>query len=309
MALLPLSQKFVATQYFPDQFNGQNSGRIVVINTDGSIAASYTYPNIPNPAGGYYRVNPREVVSDPTSSGNIDYFTVLFDVINQTNETADNFPLQEFAYNRTTNQITPVSLPFLSGQTTSSGQPYRFETATYDSLGNLWATQAVKGTLSGGPIVVYSKDAGVRKLQTTCKATAPWTGTGWNSNCAPDRTVAGTDAYGQTRSFIQDPTSKTVFAATLSGYLLRVKQTGSGTGLTLTNLSPINLGMDLLVNRNQKAIGVRKGVVDASKRTMYLPVIQTYSSTSCPTWPSTTPCTPQVLDQWLYRFDLNAIAL
>ncbi|MEK7571863.1 MAG: carbohydrate binding domain-containing protein [Patescibacteria group bacterium] len=307
MSLLPLSQKFVITQYFPDTAKGEYSGRIIVMNTDGSVAASYTYPNIPNSSGGYLTVNPREVVVDPTATGSLEYFTIISDVAD--NGVQHHFPLQEFAYNRSTNQITPISAPVFSGQKASNGQIYRFETAMYDSLGNLWATQALSGSLAGGPIVVYTKNSGVRKLETaTCTVTLPWTGIDWGKTCTPDRSVAGTGEYGQTRSFTQDPTTKTVFATTLSGYLLRVKQSGSGTGLTLTNLSPITIGMDQLVDRNQKAIGVRKGVVDVKNRALYIPVVQVYNQTDCPTWPGSTPCALQSFDQWLYRFNLDAIS-
>lgn len=305
MGVLPLSQKFVVSQYFPDTANGQQSGRVVVMNTDGSIAASYTYPNISNGAGGYYTVNPREVDVDPTSTGNLEYFSVIFDVAN--NGTQSIFPIQEFSYNRTTNVITPVSKPIISGQTNGTSQ-YRFETAKYDSLGNLWVTQAVPNSLAGGPIVVYSKVNGTRKLETSCAAAQPWTGAGWNTVCAPDLTASNTGSYGQTRSFVQDPQSKTMFAATLNGYLLRVKQTGSGSGLALTTLSPVNFNLDQLADRTTHYIGVRKGVVDVQNRALYVPVVQVANPTDCPTWPGTTPCAPKALDQWLYRFDLNSLA-
>ncbi|MBL7497927.1 hypothetical protein I6A84_13150 [Frankia sp. CNm7] len=306
MGVLPLSQKFIVTQYFPDTANGEHSGRLVVLGTDGTVAASYTYPNIPDGNGGYIQVSPREVVVDPTSSGSLEYFTVVFDT--STGGAQSSFPLQEFAYNRSTNQIIPVSRPVLSGQTNASGQPYRFETATYDAQGNLWATQAVTNSLAGGPIVVYVKNAGSRKLQNTCAAGANWNGAGWGTTCAPDRTAADTSNYGQTRSFTQDPVSRTMFAATLSGYLLRVKQTGSGSGLTLTTLPTVNLGLDQLIDRNTYPIGIRKGVVDAQNRALYVPVVQVQNPASCPTWPGSTPCAPQPLDQWLYRFDLSALS-
>lgn len=304
MGLLPRSQKFVITQYFnyPDQ--SEYSGRIIVMNNDGTVAASYTYPNIPDGKGGYLHINPREVVVDPTSSGSLEYFSVIFDVPGVA------FPLQEFAYNRSTNKIIPVSAPVLSGQKMANGAPYRFETALYDSLGNLWVTQADPNSLLGGPIVVYIKNAGYRKLEnnTTCKVASTWNGAGWGKACAPDRTVSGTGDYGQTRSFTQDPTSKTVFAATLNGNLLRVKQSGSGSSLTLKPLTPLNIGLDKLVDRNTHYIGVRKGVVDTKNKILWVPVVQVATPQDCPTWPGTTPCEPKLLDQWLYRFNLTTLA-
>ena len=305
MDVLPLAQKFVVSQYYPDTANGQQSGRIVVMNTDGSIAASYTYPNISNGAGGYYTVNPREVDVDPTSTGSLEYFSVIFDVAN--NGQPSIFPIQEFSYNRSTSQITPVSKPIISGQTNGTSQ-YRFETAKYDSLGNLWVTQAVPNSLQGGPIVVYSKINGARKLENTCAAAQPWTGAGWNTVCAPDLTAGNTGTYGQTRSFVQDPQTKTMFAATISGYLMRVKQSGSGSTLALTTLSPVNIGLDQLVDRGTHYVGVRKGVIDVQNRALYIPVTQVANPSTCPTWPGSTPCAPVSLDQWLYRFDLNSLA-
>ncbi|MEK7571074.1 MAG: hypothetical protein AAB553_02260 [Patescibacteria group bacterium] len=307
MDLLPLSQKFVVSQYYPDTYAGEQSGRIVVMNTDGSIAASYAYPNISNGNGGYLTVNPREVIADPTSSGDLEYFTVIFDVAD--GSVQKEFPLQEFAYNRATNQITPISLPVLSGQTSTSGQQYRFETARYDDQGNLWATQALTNSLAGGSIVVYAKSDGVRtKLETICTVSENWNGELWGSTCAPDQTAANTGDYGQTRSFVQDPQTKTMFAATLSGYLLRVTQTGSGAGLTLNTLPAVNIGLDQLVDRSTHYVGVRKGVVDSANRALYLPVIQVANPADCPTWPGSAPCNPESLDQWLYKFDLTTLA-
>jgi hypothetical protein len=306
MGVLPLSNKFVVTQYFPDPYNGQNSGRLVVMNTDGSIAASYTYPNIPDGKGGYLTVNPREVDVDPTSTGNLEYFSVIFDVTTDGQQSV--FPVQEFAFNRTTNQISVVSKPVVSGQTNSASKTLRYETAQYDSSGNLWLTQAVPNSLEGGQIVVYSKTNGVRKLESSCAAAQPWNGAGWVTTCAPDKVVAGTGTYGQTRSFVQDPTTKTMFAATLNGYLLRVKQTGTGGTLTLTTMAPINLGLDQLVDRTTHYVGFRKGVVDATNRALYVPVVQVANPADCPTWPGATPCAPKELDQWLYKFDLNTLA-
>ena len=307
LAVLPLSKRLLATQYVQDVYNlGQHSGRLIVMDPDGTVEASYTYPNIANPSGGFYSVNPREIDVDPTSSGSLEYFSVIFDIVDNGGQGVS--PIQEFVYNRTTNVISPVSLPILSGQLSTSGKPYRMDTAHYDAKGNLWVTQAVTGELTGGPVVVYGKSGGKRKLETTCAAPAGWSGGSWNSTCAPDRTAANTGAYGQSRSFTEDPTTHTMFAATLSGYLLRIKQTGSGSSLTLTTLPTINLGLDQLVNRNTQAVGFRKGVVDNKNRALWLPVVQVDGPTTCPTWPATSPCTPVALDQWLYRIDLNALS-
>jgi hypothetical protein len=310
MQVLPLSQKFVITQYLQDIWNGnQQSGRIVVMNTDASVVASYTYPNIPNPAGGFYSVNPREVDVDPTSTGNLEYFTVVFDVVDRGAQGTGT--MQEFAYNRTTNQITPVSLPILSGQTGTNGQRYRYDTAQYDSSGNLWLTQAVTGQLTGGPAVVYAKSSGKRALETRCAAPAGWTGVNganWATSCAPDKTALGTGDYGQSRSLVEDPATHMMFDATINGYLLRVKQTGTGSGMTLTTMPAINLGLDTLADRTKLYIGVRKGIVDVKNRALWLPVVQVANPSLCPTWPSTQPCTPVPLDQWLYRFDLSALS-
>ncbi len=307
LGVLPISQKLVVTQYVQDVFHGnQQSGRIIVMNTNGSVAASYTYPNIPNPAGGYYTVNPREIDVDPTSTGALEYFSVIFDTIAA--GAPSTSPIQEFSYNRSTNKITPVSLPFLTGQSPAGVQPYRVETAKYDAFGNLWATQAVTGSLSAGPIVVYANGSGHRSLETTCAAPAGWSGQNWARSCAPDRTVAGTDVYGQTRSLTEDPTTHMMFAATLSGYLLRVKQTGTATKLVVTAMPPINMGLDQLVDRSTHLVGVRKGVVDPVNRALWIPVVQVANPADCPTWPATTPCAPKPLDQWIYRFDLSALS-
>lgn len=306
MGQLPLSQNFVITQYFAS--SGNHSGNIVVMSPDGTVLANYQYPNISNGSGGFYNVNPREVDVDPTSVGNLEYFAVIFDVGNP-DGTSGSFPLQEFAFNRTTNQIIPISAPVLSGGTNGSGQPYRFETAKYDSFGNLWATQAVTNSLAGGPIVVYANNAGVRTaLEQTCAVPSDWSGANWQQTCTPDKIASNTDAYGQTRSFTEDPQTHTMFAATIANQLLRVKQSGSGAGLTLTTLPAINIDLDAFRAISSGYIGVRKGVVDPATRSLYIPVVQVYSPAVCSTWPSTTPCTPIVLNQWLYRFDLNALS-
>jgi carbohydrate binding protein with CBM4/9 domain len=305
MGQLPLSQDLVMTQYFVS--SNAHSGAIVVMGTDGTVLARYQYPDIAS-GSGFYTVNPREVDVDPSSSGALEYFSVIFDVENP-DGSQGSFPLQEFAFNRATNQIIPISAPIFSGGTTSSGVGYRFETAKYDSFGNLWATQDDPTSLAAGPIVVYAKNAGVRtKLEQTCAVASNWSGTNWGESCPPDQTANNTDAFGQTRSFTEDPQTHTMFAATINGFLLRVKQSGSGPTLTLTTLPAININLDSLRASNTGYIGVRKGVIDPATRSLYLPVVQTYSPSMCPTWPSTTPCTPQVLSQWLYRFDLNALS-
>lgn len=305
-AVLPLSNKIVATQYFQDAIHGQDNGRIVVLNTNGSVSASYTYPNIPNPSGGYYVVNPREVDVDPTSGGNIEYFTVVFDVV--AGGTQGTSPIQEFSYNDTTNQITPVSLPIISGQKASNGAYYRFETAQYDYEGNLWVAQSVTGSLSAGPIVVYSNNSGVRSFESTCAAPGGWSGAGWEAVCTPNYTAVNTSAYGQTHSLNEDPTTHMMFAATLSGYLMRVQQSGSGNGLTLNTMPVINFSLNALTNRSIHDIGVRQGFIDNTNRALWIPVDQVYNATDCPTWPSTKPCAPIVRNQWLYRFDLSALS-
>jgi hypothetical protein len=305
---LPLSQKLVATQYFPSPAANEQSGRIVVFDPSGSVDASFTVPNISVPGSGNatFSVSPREIDVDPTSSGVLEYFSVIYDTT--VAGVQSNFPLQEFAYNRSSNQIVPISLPILSGQKNASGQTLRFETAKYDSLGNLWATQAVTNSLIGGSTVVYAKSGGSRKLETSCVAPGYWNGSGWGSTCAPDRTALSTNTFGQTRSLSEDPATHTMFAATLSGYLMRIQQSGSGPTLSLSTLPAVNLGLDQLIDRSSHYVGIRKGVVDSVNRALYIPVIQTYNATDCPTWPSTKPCAPKALDQWLYRLDLTALA-
>lgn len=305
MGQLPLSHAFVITQYFAP--SNAHSGGIVVMNPDGTVLARYQYPDIAS-GSGFLAVNPREVDVDPTSSGALEYFSVIFDVQNP-DGSQGSFPLQEFAFNRVTNQIVPISAPILSGGTTSSGVGYRFETAKYDSLGNLWATQDDPTSLAAGPIVVYANTAGVRtKLEVTCSVPTSWLGANWGESCPPDQIASNTGTYGQTRSFTEDPQTHTMFAATINGFLLRVKQSGIGPTLTLTTLPAININLDSLRASNTGFIGIRKGVIDPATRSLYVPVVQTYSPSLCSTWPSTSPCTPIQLSQWLYRFDLNALS-
>src|SRR6185437_3982337 len=126
--------------------------------------------------------------------------------------------------------------------------------------------------------------------------------------CTPDQTASNTDSYGQSRSFIEDPQTHTMFAAALNGYLLRVKQSGSGPTLTTTTLPAINIGLDTLRAISNGYIGIRKGVIDPTARILYVPVVQVASPSVCSTWPGSTPCTPQVLPQGLHRFDLDALS-
>ena len=306
MDLLPLSRTLVMTQYFPDRAQGQHSGRIIVMDTDGTVLAQYVYPNIPDGRGGFLQVNPRGVAADPTARGDREHFTVVFDVTGGSPK--PEFPIQEFAYERSSKRIIPVSRPVLTGQRNAAGERYRFETMRYDAAGNLWATQAVPGSLAGGPMVVYANVDGKRRLQTACPAGPGWDGEGWGSACPPDRTAPGTADYGQTRSLVQDPASGMMLAATFGGYLMRVQPSGGGADLRLTTLPPVSLGLGKLVDRRTHHVGVRTGVVDPKGRALYVPVVQTQPPAGCPTWPGPKACPPRPLDQWLYRFNLDILA-
>ncbi|HEX8932509.1 MAG TPA: PA14 domain-containing protein, partial [Patescibacteria group bacterium] len=147
---------------------------------------------------------------------------------------------------------------------------------------------------------------GTLSLETTCKATSNWTTSPWNQICPPDVIISGSDKFGDAYSMNEDPSNHMIYSVTLSGYLLGFTQTGSGSNFSATMLPQIDIGLGYL-RANGSYIGIRRSVIDPNSRTLWIPIDQVYNPQTCPTWPGSTPCTPIVLDQWLYKFDLATL--
>ena len=88
-----------------------------------------------------------------------------------------------------------------------------------------------------------------------------------------------------------------MLAATMAGALIVVRPGADGGPVAAT---PINLGLDALVDRTIRWIGPRKGTVDATRGVLWLPIQQLRAPGVC----TGDPCS---LDQWLMRIDLEQL--
>jgi hypothetical protein len=304
MSVLASSHDLVVTQYASNTPSA-TSGSLMVLDPQGQVLSTYVYPRIVLPDGQVVDVHPREVDADPDSSGGDEHFVVVFDSTTTSGSDATHlgpFAMQEFGFDPTTAAITPLSAPILSGDLAPNGDPLGFETAQYDSSGDLWAAQSDNGTLTGGPITIYRRQPdGSTLARPGCEVAADWGGSGWGTTCRPNAEVSQSASLGIVRSMNLDPGTGAMLIATMSGYLLPVKTADDDQ--TLTPLPAIDLGLNELADRTTTALDLRKGSIDSTTHMLYLPVQQLQTAADC----SNYPCAPQALAQWLYGINLDSI--
>ncbi|MBO0730876.1 MAG: hypothetical protein J2P57_16595 [Acidimicrobiaceae bacterium] len=306
MDQLPHSHDLVITQY-ASNVPGGISGQITVLDTAGRLLASYAYPTITLPDGQTVDVHPREIDADPASPANDEHFVVIFD--SSTGSQSGPFAMQEFTYDAATATITPLSAPVLTGDTAPDGTALGFETAQYDRHGDLWAAQSQTGTLTGGPIAIYRPTpAGATLARAGCTVAPTWNGTPWASRCPPDTHITQTTTLGIVRSINQDPTTGAMLIATMSGDLLPIQTANNET--TLTPEPPIDLALNALTDRTNALTdrtttltGIRKGAIDPTTHTLYLPIQQIERAGAC----GARACAPRRLDQWLVAVNLDQV--
>ena len=299
MDQLPHSHDLVITQY-ASNIPGGTSGQIMVLDTAGRMLASYSYPAISLPDGRTVDVHPREIDADPASPANDEHFVVIFD--SSTGSQSGPFAMQEFTYHAATATITPLSAPVLTGDTARDGTALGFETARYDNHGDLWAAQSQTGTLTGGPIAVYHRTpTGVTLARAGCTVPPTWNGTQWASRCPPDTRITQTTTLGIVRSINQDPATGAMLLATMSGYLLPIQTASNGT--TLTPERPVDLALNTLTDRTSTLTGIRKGSIDPTTHTLYLPIQQIERAGAC----GARACAPRRLAQWLVAINLDQV--
>ncbi len=304
MSVLPASRDIVVTQYAGDGADA-TSGGLMVLDPRGRVLATYHYPRIALPHGTVVSVDPREVDADPTSPLGKERFVVVFDSYTGTGPSLRRgpFAMQEFSFDAASATITPRSAPVLTGDRAPDGAPLGFETAQYDSAGDLWAAQSENGTLTGGALAIYDRAAdGATLARPGCGVGDEWSGGGWGTPCAPDAEIDRTAPLGIVRSLNQDPDTHAMLVATMSGALLPVLTTGDPAH-PYSVLKPIDLGLNGLAHRNSVAIDLRQGAIDPTTDTLWLPVQQLLTGAECPLY----PCAPTALSQWLYAIDLRPI--
>jgi hypothetical protein len=97
-----------------------------------------------------------------------------------------------------------------------------------------------------------------------------------------------------------DPVTGAVLASSASGQLNALVPNGHGEWVTQP---PLDLGVNLLVDRRDAQLSLRRGAVDASGRALWLPVGQLTPLSGAFTHP--TPSTTRA--QWLCRIDLRQL--
>ncbi|WP_445548739.1 hypothetical protein [Frankia sp. CiP1_Cm_nod2] len=296
---LPASGHLVIAQYFGSSSLGTDQGALLVVDTAGRVRASWQYPEV-QVFGVPVVVNPREVVTDPTSTAGDERFVLISDC-----RTADNrvvpFPVQEFSYSaggagQGSGTITPCSTAVRAAVDGS-----RMETACFDDNGTLYVARTHADGLHAATLAVYPKIDGNRGLVTRTPATDGWPWRSWGVPNPPEHFVAGTDTGGLVRSIVFDPASGAVVLAGLDGTVRAVRPSGRGRRMTFTVGQPIDIGLRHLRGPSSRYIGLRRGAVDVRQRVLWLPVNQLVLDAIA--W----PYPPFKLDQWLMRIDLRAV--
>ena len=287
MALLPRSGHVVISQYFGDSQTQQ--GALVVVDQSGRILASWQYP-VATYRGQAIKCLAREVESDPSSSYGDERFTLICDTFDAQNRTIP-FPLQEFSYDARRATIRPTSTAV---QASADGS--RMESAKYAPDGTLFVARTRFDGLRSDRVAIYRKGA----LAARAPATANWSTARWNVVAQPDQFVNGTDTTGLVRSIAVDPKTGSVLMTGISGQL----QALHGRPGAVRIVSTVDLGLNMLADRNTHALGVRKGSVDASRRILWIPIPQTATTATMAGYPwARLP----MLDQWLCRVDLSRV--
>ena len=293
IARLPHSGHLVVAQYFGDPQSGVQSGALAVLDLDGRLRAWWQYPPT-TPLGIPIVVNPREVVSDPTSEPEDERFVLISDCRDSAQVTQP-FPVQEFSYSASAGLITPKSTAIRAVQDGS-----RMESSCFDAAGNLYVARTKVDGLRADTMAVYPKLGGERTLVRRAPATDDWPAS-FGIACRPDYLIAGTDRGGLVRSLTVDPATNTILAVGLNGLLQAIRPSGAPGRLTFSTSRQLDIGLDKLRGPATRYVGVRRGAVDAQRRVLWLPLNQLVLDGI--TW----PYPPFKLDQWLARIDLRAL--
>ncbi|MDT3441115.1 hypothetical protein [Pseudofrankia sp. BMG5.37] len=292
VARLPRSGHLVIAQYFGTGTGGTESGALFVVDLAGRTRAWWQYPPT-SPLGIRTVVNPREVVTDPTSEPDDERFVLISDCFTG-DKVAQPFPVQEFSYSASAGQIIPKSAAVRAVQDGS-----RMESACFDTAGNLYVARTKADGLYAAPMAVYTKAGRERSLVTTAPATADWPRF-FGIECRPDHLLPETGRGGLVRSLTMDPASGAILLTGLDGTLQVVRPAGSGHQMTFRT-SAIDIGLSRLRGPATRYVGVRRAAVDARRRTLWIPINQLVLD-SIP-W----PYPPFKLDQWLIRVDLDLL--
>jgi hypothetical protein len=294
IARLPRSGHLVIAQYLGTGQGGTDNGALLVIDLDGKVRAHWQYPQV-RPLGVELVVNPREVVADPTSEPDDERFVLISDARGLDYSTQP-FPIQEFSYSASTGTITPRSTAVRAVQDGS-----RMESAVFGADGTLYVARTKRDGLSAETLAVYPKLGRERGLVTRTPATGNWPVDTWGIANPPDYLVVGTDCGGLVRSVSLDPKTGAVLLAGLNGLVQSVRPAGTGSRMTFRTGQPIDVGLSRLRGPSTRYVGVRRGSVDAERRSLWLPVNQMVLDGLA--W----PYPPFKLDQWLLRVDLDTL--
>ncbi|ETA03129.1 hypothetical protein CcI6DRAFT_01448 [Frankia sp. CcI6] len=294
IARLPRSGHLVIAQYLGTGVGGTDNGALLVVDLAGRVRAHWQYPQV-RPLGLELVVNPREVVADPTSEPDDERFVLISDV-RGLDFRAQPFPVQEFSYSASRGTISPKSTAVRAVQDGS-----RMESAVFGADGTLYVARTKADGLRAETLAVYPKIDGERGLVTRAPATGNWPVDTWGIANRPDYLVAGTDRGGLVRSITLDPATGAVLLAGLDGLVQVVRPAGRGTRMTFRTDRPIDVGLSRLRGPATRYVGVRRGAVDARRRSLWLPVNQLLLD-GLP-W----PYPPFKLDQWLLRVNLDVL--
>jgi hypothetical protein len=284
---LPESGDLVTAEYFGDSSTGARSGDLVVLSSTGQVLARYPYPNV-SAAGQPITVAPREVDVDPSGTAEDERFAVVFDSFGA-NGSSQPSAVQEFQFDG--RSVSPRSAPI----STPSGAPdLSVDVATYDPQGNLWITLSHVRTGSSAGAAVYSRQDRATWLEGLCAARPDWASQQWRMPCLPSQSFALPG--GAIFSLTADPVTGAVLAVSSSGQLVVLVPEADGWQTS----SPVDLGVNLLVDRTHSRLSLRRGAIDSTGRALWLPIGQLAPGPMGGTWPTR----PTPRDQWLYRIDL-----
>ncbi len=307
MDVLPTSGDLVVAQYFDNVPAHKYSGGLMVLSPNGQLRSSYNYPNV-NASGQTVYALPREVDADPVTKNGMERFAVIFDVFTSGaggSLVQAPFTMQLFQFNTTDGSITPLSSPFLPGQTIN-GEVAHFETAHFDQHGNLWADESLTNSDPGGNIVEYASASIDNRLVTGSCGIGPSAAANWGQACTPDLTLPTSPWFGDVRSITEDTATGALYFASESGVIMPVVPVkGSGSGFTTG--TAFDYGINSLVDRNQVVIVPRQGTIDPATGYLWLPIEQLESTSACNPGDFSCRSAPVPTNQWLLRINVRQL--
>lgn len=285
MVRLPKSGKIVVAQYFSPTA-ASRSGGIMVVSPSGTVEAHYWVPAytscLPNAPGcaspQLITLSPAVFSADPTSPRGDERFVMSYE--NRYPNDAQCQAVQEFSYDDNAKTIRPISAPIFpqrlrlgacDPQVSDAQHWHVIGGAAYDHEGHLWVQHSQGfGNPGVGPIVVYKKAGGKRKLETACAWSA---GVPYGVPCSADVEV-GNVRFGT--GILEDPTSKTMYLVGFSNGQMWPVTRSSNCGGEVFTLQP-GLLHDLghLTGEppppNEARYAMRP-VIDAARKRLYFPV-------------------------------------